>query len=185
METVFSMNWGLLALRGALAAAFGLYALLVPRLALATLVMVFGAMVLVAGVLAIVAGVRRPANHRPIRALIAEGIVCNAFGCLALLKPGATAVAWLYLVSGFAVVSGVLHAAAGLRLRKEWPGEWVLVVNGILTAVLGILMILLPWAGLLSLVWLIGAYSLFFGVLLLVVAFRARLASSRRPRPAR
>ena len=95
--------------------------------------------------------------------------------------------AWLYVVSGFAVVSGALHIAAGVRLRKEWPGEWVLILNGILAVVFGILMVLLPWAGLLSLIWLIGAYSLFFGILLLVTAFRVRAAWSggQSPRPAR
>src|SRR5215471_7117867 len=51
MDTVFGLNWGVIALRGALAVAFGLYALLAPGLALATLIMVFGAMVLVAGIL--------------------------------------------------------------------------------------------------------------------------------------
>jgi uncharacterized membrane protein HdeD (DUF308 family) len=149
--------------------------------------MVFGAMVLVAGILGIVASLRRQAYRRPIGAIFVEGIVCVAFGLLALLKPGATAVAWLYIVSGFAVVSGVLHIAAGVKLRKEWPGEWILILNGILAVVFGILMILLPWAGLLSLIWLVGAYSLFFGILLLVTAFRVRAAwsGSQRPRPAR
>ncbi len=38
----------------------------------------------------------------------------------------------------------------------------------------GILMIMLPLAGLLSLIWIIGAYSVFFGALLLAVALRLR-----------
>ncbi|HTY79181.1 MAG TPA: HdeD family acid-resistance protein [Candidatus Bathyarchaeia archaeon] len=184
MDTVFRMNWGVLALRGALATAFGLYALLRPGQALATLIMVFGAMVLVAGILSLVAGLRRQSHHRPIAAIVVEGIICIAFGLLALFRPGATAVAWLFLVSGFAIVSGLLHLAAGLRLRKETPGEWVLVADGVLTVVLGILMVLLPWAGLLALVWLIGGYSLFFGILLLVTAFRVRAGGARRPRQA-
>ena len=184
MDTVFGMNWGVLALRGALAAAFGLYALLRPGQALATLIMVFGAMVLVAGILSIIAGLRRQSHHRPIAAIVVEGIICIAFGLLALLRPGATAVAWLFLVSGFAIVSGVLHFVAGLRLRKETPGEWTLILDGVLTVVLGILMVLLPWAGLLALIWLVGAYSLFFGILLLVTAFHVRARRAQRPRAA-
>ena len=183
MDTVFGMNWGVLALRGALSTAFGLYALLRPGQALATLIMVFGAMVLVAGILSIVAGLRRQSHHRPIAAIVVEGIICIAFGLLTLLMPGVTAVAWLFLVSGFAIVSGVLHFVAGLRLRKETPGEWTLILDGVLTVILGILMVLLPWAGLLALIWVVGAYSLFFGILLLVTAFRVRGERARRPRP--
>lgn len=187
MNTALGRNWWIVAARGALAVAFGLYALLVPGQALAALIMVFGVMVLVAGILTVVAGVRRQAQHVPAVPLIIEGIVCIAFGVLALARPGATAVAWLYLVSAFAVVSGVLHIVAGVRLRKELRGEWTLILNGILTTVFGVLMVLLPWAGLLSLIWLIGAYSLFFGVLLLALAFRLRSASQAgpAPRPAR
>src|SRR5215831_15002533 len=139
MDTVFGMNWGVLALRGALAAAFGLYALLRPGQALATLIMVFGAMVLVAGILSIVAGLRRQAHHRPIAAIVVEGIICIAFGLLALLMPGGTAVAWLFLVSGFAIVSGVLHFGAGFGPPQGTPGEWALILDGVLTVVLGIL----------------------------------------------
>jgi len=183
MATALDRNWGVMAARGVLAVLFGLYALVVPGLALGTLIMVFGIMVLVAGILAIVAGMRRQANQEPSVPIIIEGIICVAFGLLALLKPGATAVAWLYVISAFAVVSGLLHMAAGFSLRKQVPGEWILIFDGALTAVLGILMILLPWAGLLALVWLVGAYSLFFGILLLVVAFRLRAFARTHPAP--
>src|SRR5215468_6842593 len=130
------------------------------------------------------AGLRRQSHHRPIAAIVVEGIICIAFGLLTLLMPGVTAVAWLFLVSGFAIVSGVLHFVAGLRLRKETPGEWTLILDGVLTVILGILMVLLPWAGLLALVWLVGAYSLFFGILLLVTAFRVRAGRAQHPRAA-
>jgi uncharacterized membrane protein HdeD (DUF308 family) len=186
MKSGLGRNWWIIALRGILAVAFGLYALLVPGLALAAVIMAFGVVVIPAGILTIVAGVRRQAEHQPSWALILEGVVCIAVGLLALIKPGATAVAWLYLISGFAVVSGILHIVAGVTLGRE-EGEWSLILNGIVTTVLGVLMVLLPWAGLLSLVWLVGAYSLFFGVLLVVVAVRLRSHWKARPvpRPAR
>jgi uncharacterized membrane protein HdeD (DUF308 family) len=183
MKSGLGGNWWIVAARGVLAVAFGLYALFVPGLALAAIIMAFGVVVLLAGILAIVAGVRRQAEHQPSWPFIVEGIVCVAFGLLALIKPGATAVAWLYLISGFAVVSGILHIVAGVELRKLAEGEWVLILNGILTTVFGILMVLLPWTGLLSLVWLIGAYSLFFGVLLLVLAIRLRSRWHAQPVP--
>lgn len=183
MKSGLGRNWWIIALRGILAVAFGLYALFVPGLALAAIILAFGVVVLLAGILAIVAGVRRQVEHQPSWAFIVEGIVCVAFGLLALLKPGATAVAWLFLISGFAVVSGILHIVAGVELRKQVAGEWALIVNGVLTTIFGILMVLLPWAGLLSLVWLVGAYSLFFGILLLVLAVRLRSHWHARPAP--
>jgi uncharacterized membrane protein HdeD (DUF308 family) len=52
--------------------------------------------------------------------------------------------------------------------------ELVLIVNGVLTAAFGVMMVLLSWAGLLALSVLLGASSLCFGVLLVVVALRLR-----------
>ena len=84
------------------------------------------------------------------------------------------------------VVSGILHMAGAIQLRKHFAGEWILIVNGALTTLFGIVMILLPLAGLLILTSLLGAYSVFFGVLLLAVALklRARWRTQAAARPA-
>jgi len=180
-------NWWMVVARGVLAIVFGLYALFAPGLALDTLIMLFGVAILVAGLLSIVAGVRREANRQTAAPLIVEGIICVAFGVLAFIRPIGTAVSALYVVSAFAILSGVVHIVAGLKLRKELPGEWTLILSGVLTTVFGVLMGLLPWAGLLSLIWMIGAYSLFFGILFVVLGFRLRSlahprSASRPPR---
>ena len=175
-------NWWMVVARGVLAILFGLYALFAPGLALDTLIMLFGVAILVAGLLSIVAGVRKEAN-RQAAPLFVEGIICVAFGVLALIRPLGTAVAALYVVSAFAILSGVVHIVAGLKLRKELPGEWTLILSGVLTTVFGVLMGLLPWAGLLSLIWMIGAYSLFFGILFIILGFRLRSLAQARPAP--
>ena len=176
-------NWWMVVARGVLAIVLGLYALFAPGLALDTLIMLFGVAILVAGLLSIVAGVRREANRQPAAPLIVEGIICVAFGVLAFIRPIGTAVASLYVLSAFAILSGVVHIVAGLKLRKELPGEWTLILSGVLTTVFGVLMGLLPLAGLLSLIWMIGAYSLFFGILFVILGFRLRSLAQARPAP--
>ena len=187
MNATLGQNWWVVVARGVLAIVFGLYALFVPGLALDTLIMLFGVVILVAGLLAIMAGLRRQANQQAAVLFTVEGIICVAFGLLALVRPIGTAVASLYFVSAFAIVSGVVHVVSGLKLRNELPGEWALILSGVLTTVFGVLMGLLPWAGLLSLIWMIGAYSLFFGILFIVLGFRLRSlahprSASRPPR---
>jgi uncharacterized membrane protein HdeD (DUF308 family) len=167
-------NSWILGVRGVVAILFGLYALFAPWSALATLILAFGVCILLEGILGIVAAMRVRGHNQRSLPIALEGIVCVVVSLLALLRPDAAALTWLYLVSGFAVVSGILHMAGAIQLRKDFAGEWVLILNGALTTLFGILMIMLPLAGLLSLVWLIGAYSVFFGALLLAVAVRLR-----------
>ena len=174
MYSGLARNWKALAARGALAILFGLFALARPGMALPTLVMGFGVAVLLSGILAIVAGVRAEENRERSWPLVTEGVIAVAVGLIALLLPGAAARFWLFVVSGFAFASGILHVFAAMRLRRDIVDERVLVVNGALTAVFGVMMILLPWAGLLALGWLVGASSLCFGLLLVVVSLRLR-----------
>jgi len=167
-------NWRVLGARGVLAILFGCFALTRPGMALPVLVLGFGVAVLLSGILAIVAGVHAGENDERSWPLTSEGVIAVAVGLLALLRPEAAARLWLYVVAGFVFVSGILHIFAAIKLRRDIRDELVLIVNGVLTAAFGVLMILLPWAGLLSLAPLVGASSLCFGVLLVVVAFRLR-----------
>jgi len=174
MYSGLTRNWGVLAARGGLAILFGLFAVTQAGIALPTLVLGFGVAVLLSGILAIVAGVRAEANHERSWPLVIEGVIAVLFGLLALLRPGAAARLWLYVVSGFVFVSGILHIFAALKLRRDMRDERVLIANGALTAAFGVVMILLPWPGLLALDLLVGVSSLCFGVLLVVVALRLR-----------
>jgi uncharacterized membrane protein HdeD (DUF308 family) len=64
--------------------------------------------------------------------------------------------------------------ATAIRLRQEIRGEWALILGGILSVLFGLLLAVLPGVGILSLIWLIGAYAVAFGVLLVITAFRVR-----------
>src|SRR5262245_14855393 len=174
MKVAMGRNSWILGVRGVVAILFGLYALFAPGRVLSTLILVFGICILLQGILGIAAAMRVHDHNERSLPIALEGVVCVIVGLLALLWPQGAALTWFYLASGFAVVSGVLHMTGAFQLRKQFAGEWVLVLNGALTTLFGILMILLPLAGILALVWLIGAYSIFFGVLLLAVALRLR-----------
>jgi uncharacterized membrane protein HdeD (DUF308 family) len=51
--------------------------------------------------------------------------------------------------------------------RKEIKHEWLLILSGVLSVLFGVAMLISPGAGALAVIWLIGAYAIAFGVLLL------------------
>ena len=69
---------------------------------------------------------------------------------------------------------GVLEIVAAIRLRKEIHGEWLLIMGGIASVVFGVLLMAQPGAGALTLLWLIAAYAILYGIVLEVLAFKAR-----------
>lgn len=173
MTTVLTRNWWALALRGIFAILFGLAAFLIPGVTLAVLVALFGAYAVVDGVLAIVAGVRAAERHERWWSLVLKGLAGIVAGVLAFIWPALTALALLYLIAGWAIVTGVLEIVAAVHLHRA-HGEWLLIVNGVLSILFGLFAIVWPGAGVLTLLWMIGVYAIVFGAVLLVLAFRLR-----------
>lgn len=173
---VASRNWWAILLRGILAILFGFLAFLLPGITLLALVFVFGAYMLVDGVLAIVAAVRTAGREERWWLLLIEGVVGVLAGIVAFALPQAAALAFLYLVAAWAIVTGILEILAAVRIREEIEGEWVLIISGAVSVIFGVLLAVLPAVGILSLVWLIGAYAVMFGVLLVTLALRVREA---------
>jgi uncharacterized membrane protein HdeD (DUF308 family) len=167
-------HWWALALRGVIAILFGVAVFLRPDIALEALILLFGAYALVNGVFAIVGVFRGTRSGTPRWLLLVEGVAGILAGIIAFILPGLTAVALLYLVAAWAVVTGLAQIATAIRLRQEIRGEWALILGGILSVLFGLLLAVLPGVGILSLIWLIGAYAVAFGVLLLITAFQVR-----------
>ena len=174
MAQVLIRNWWAFALRGALGILLGLAAFLFPSITLGALVLLFGVYAVVDGVFAVVAGVRAAERRERWGALLLEGIAGIVAGVLAFVWPALTALVLLYLIAAWSIIRGALKIAAAVRLRRTIQGEWLLGLNGAFSVLFGVLLIAMPAIGLLTLVWLVGAYALIFGALLLWFAFRLR-----------
>src|SRR5918994_7764591 len=133
-------HWWALALRGAIAIVFGLAALLRPGIALEALILLFGAYALVDGVFAIVGIFGGTRSGTPRWLLLLEGVVGILAGIIAFVNPGLTAIALLYLVAAWAIVTGLAEIVTAIRLRQEMTGEWALILGGILSVIFGVVL---------------------------------------------
>jgi uncharacterized membrane protein HdeD (DUF308 family) len=170
---LLSRTWWVLLLRGIFAIAFGVLAFVWPGITLASLVLLFGAWALVDGVFSIV-GAIRGGGSEPWWLLLLEGLVGVGIGVLTVFAPGVTALALLFYIAIWAIATGVLEIAAAIALRKEIEGEWLLGLGGLASVAFGAMLVARPGAGALAVLWLIGAYALVFGALLVLLGLRAR-----------
>src|SRR3954471_14806482 len=176
-----SHNWWAISLRGVAGILFGVITFVAPGISLAALVLLFGAYAFADGVLAIVTAVRRRGADRW-GLLLLEGLVGVAAGIVTWLWPGITALALLYVIAAWALVTGAFEIAAAIRLRKIISGEWLLALSGIFSIALGVLLIMAPGPGALAVVIWIGAYAFVFGALLFALGLRLKGLGSPRHR---
>jgi uncharacterized membrane protein HdeD (DUF308 family) len=181
MIAVLANNWWAIGIRGALAILFGLIALFLPGVTMLSLVLVFAAYAFLDGVLAIVSAVRAARERERWGYLVLEGLVDIAAAAVAVLWPGITVIAFVFVIAFWAIFTGILELAAAFRLQFIDGRGW-LIFGGIVSVLYGGLLIIAPMIGAVVLTWWLGAYALVFGVCLVVLAFklRARLENLSR-----
>jgi len=180
--TVVARNWWALVARGVLGMLFGAFAVAMPAAAFAVIVVAYGAYAFVDGVFSIVLALRGAGGERGWWALLLSGIAGVLTGLAVFVAPAATALVVLYVIAGWAIVTGALEIAAAVRLRRHVTGEWLLALDGALSIAFGALVMIAPLAGALAVVLLIGAYAFISGVVLLALGVRLRrLARAHSP----
>jgi uncharacterized membrane protein HdeD (DUF308 family) len=165
-------TWWLVGLRGLAAIVFGVIALLLPGITLLALVLLFAAYALVDGVFKVAAGVRRRPDGSRDRWSVLAGLLGIVAGIIAAVWPGMTALVLLIVIAAWAIVTGIFEIVAAYRLRDQIDGEALLALGGVLSIVFGVLALAMPSAGALAIVWLIGAYAMATGIVLLIAAYR-------------
>ena len=173
MVHALAKNWWLLLLRGIAAIVFGVLAFAWPGLTILTLILFYGAFALVDGVLAVVAAITGGAPG-PRWWLAIVGLLGIAAGLMTFLMPGLTALVLLFFIAGWAIATGVFQIIGAIKLRKEIDNEWLLILGGIISVLFGVSMFMAPGAGAVALVWVIGAYSVVTGAILVALAFRLK-----------
>ncbi|KDN13608.1 HdeD family acid-resistance protein [Snodgrassella communis] len=171
---LLSENWWMVLIRGGAALIFGLLTWFYPFISILIMVMFFGVYALIDGVLGVVIAINGRRTHQDWWLMLIWGMVSILAGIMTFFVPGIT---WLVLITFIAIwslVSGILQIIAAIRLRKSIRGEGWMIVAGMLSVLVGIILLINPVQGGIALTWVIGVYAALFGVMNIALAFRLR-----------
>ena len=166
------------ALRGIIAVIFGVIAIRSPNAAAGAFVMLFAIYAFADGILDFILAAQFGRSGQRWGWYLFEGIASVALGVVALAYPGVTLLALVILVAIRALMLGFFELAAAF----SWEGldsRWLLGVTGVLSILLGIVLLSSPAAGGLALLWTIGVYAIVFGAMHFAVGIRM-LGAERR-----
>lgn len=180
MANLLKRAWWTLLLRGIAAIAFALLLLFAPGVTLATgafsFVLLFAIYALVDGITTIISAVMRREGQWFL--LLISGIIGVLAGLIALGNPLLFAVVtvsiMIYIFAFKTIAGGIVEIVTAWQVRQEIDNEWLLMLNGIISVIFGVILFARPITGVEVLVIVATFYLLVTGVLQIMLAFRVR-----------
>jgi uncharacterized membrane protein HdeD (DUF308 family) len=174
-ESRLSTHWAWVLFRGVVAVLFGLVAYARPSATSLMLILVFGAYAFGGGIAAVTAVLRRGRNrtreNRDI--LLLDGAVGVGLATQSLFWPTPLPTSVVWVVGGWAIVTGAMELLTSQRLRPALEHEWSLAIAGVASIAFGVLTILRPLR-IGATRWPLGAWALAFGILTIALGVRLR-----------
>lgn len=167
-------HWWQVAVRGFLALLFGILLLAWPGIGMFIFAIIFGAYAFVDGIFTLVAAINYKAGAGQRAWLFVRGICGIIVGIVTFFWPAITEIALVLIIGAWALITGVMELNFAFRAVKETGARWLFAISGILSIIVGILLLIQPIAGIIAVIWVIGAYAVIAGILLIVLGFRLR-----------
>ena len=167
--------WWFLLIRGLLALSLGVVAVFWPGATLVFLIRLIAIYALIDGVLGVLAAFRT----REGGASLLPGVVSIVAGLVLLFWPEGTGRLLLMVLGLWALLQGALMFLAGFRADAGDPDRAPTMAIGAAAALIGLVVMLWPGTGAVTIAWLIGIAALMVGVLLVWFALRLRGVDKR------
>jgi len=165
-------HWWALIIRGLLAIAFGLLAIILPLATIVALIALFAAFALLDGFTSLGSAIA----SRDWGWQLFGGLLGIAIGVLTILWPASAGLALIIFIAAWALTRGVFDIAAAVTLRHELDArlEWMLIVSGIVSVVFGLFVAAWPVVGALAIIGVIAGFAIFLGLTLVAAGLRQR-----------
>ncbi|HAX49255.1 MAG TPA: DUF308 domain-containing protein, partial [Ignavibacteria bacterium] len=171
LETL-QKNWWLIAVRGVLAILFGVLALASPYIVIFSLITFFAFFAILSGFFILTLAFLGETDNRGLR--IIEGLIFLGAGIVVLLNPVSALGGIMIFIAAWAILSGIIHIIGAVKMRKVITNEWLLILNGVVSIIFGILLAgnLIQGAGVMLMVF--GAFAILSGIFSIMLAFRIK-----------
>jgi uncharacterized membrane protein HdeD (DUF308 family) len=169
-------KWWSYLLLGIIGLLFGILALVWPGATTLVLIVLFGCYALVEGLFALGYSISRASKGEKFFALMMLGLLGVLVGIITLARPGITTLALVWVIAFWALIRGIMLIVSAFEMSGTAGMRWLIGLLGVCAVIIGILFFFAPFAGVFSIILLIGLYSIAAGIILIIVSFIARKA---------
>lgn len=98
-----------------------------------------------------------------------RGVLAILFGIVAFVWPGPTVAVLVIFLGAFALLEGITNVVVGVRGREGWS-----ILEGAISVIAGVVFLVWPKIGALTLLYLVAAWAILTGVVRIVAAIQLR-----------
>ena len=165
MRTEKLKNWLLTSTTGLLLIAFGLISILVPEITILVLTIYFAISILLGGIVLFFIAYRIRNSSDRWKYVMIEGAIGILLGAIIVLRPEVAAAIFVTLIGVWALLIGILFIIYYFNRILPAADKIMLLMLGIISTIVGILLMINPFEGSRALAVIIGAYAIFYGFL--------------------
>lgn len=169
MDAVKPM-WEALMVRGIAGILFGIVAVFWPGLTLVTLVYIFSVYILISGVVGIITGVSHLVKGNKWFLGLLLGFAELGVGIYLVRHPLVTFATLILLIGLILIARGVFEVVMAFTEDNYATHKLLVIMGGVLSAIVGIIVLLQPAAGGVAFVWVLGLYALITGPILVALS---------------
>ena len=163
--------------RGLLAIAVGVVSVAWPNITVGAFVILFAVYAFIAAALD---AVRAFSSRRagPVFGYLLLALLSLAAGIGSLVWPNITALVLVVWIAVWALITGIIEISLAFRSGQTAGDRALWAISGLISVALGIVLVIKPDIGALSLATVFGLFSIVYGVSALVLSFQARKLDS-------
>lgn len=174
-QSLTGQIWWVFMLRGVLAAALGISALIWPTLTIEILVLFVGAYLIADGVMGLVVNFRRPGASGG----LLQPVVSAVVGLVLVFWPSQSARTLFMVLGAGALFIGISYLVTARRYGVGGMDRRLMATVGIVAAALGVILLVWPGAAVVTVSWIIAAAALVIAVVLIFLGVRFKRLKAR------
>lgn len=171
MEQQGKKNWWFLVINGVIAILLGIFLLFFDKDQIQVLMIYIGIGILVVGAILLFTAIRNIKINKHASMLLWESILTLVIGLIMVLFPTFSLKFFLIIIGVWAVIIGIVQLAILVHIKEKLKSKNVLLINGLLTIVLGVLLFFDPITTAGFLLKILGAFAVIFGILMIYFGF--------------
>ena len=173
MKTYFGLHtWVFSGLKGILGLLLGTLILINPAEAIKLIATYFGLFAILGGVIVLIYGFRERSRGKRSTFWLVEGSFNIIIGLIIVSYPEISVSVFIALFGIWAIIIGILQLISYDRYRKLNMHSGIILLNAILSLIIGLLLLFNPFEGAQIIAIIIGLYALVYGAFNIFTAFK-------------